>query len=616
MCGFVGFLDGAVNYSPSEVIHAMSDRIVHRGPDSDGYFCEDQVGMGFRRLSIIDLEGGDQPLYNEDRNLVITYNGEIYNFQTLRDELIAQGHVFSTRSDTEVLLHGYEQWGEELPKRLRGMFAFVIYDRRAKTLFGARDIFGIKPFYYYRAGETLIYGSEIKGFLPHPNFRRALNEKWLPTYLCFEYVPSEETLFENVYKLPAGCCFTASVGGGMQVKRYFDLRYDIQQGKDMEQWADEIEETLRESCRAHRISDVEVGCFLSSGVDSSYVTRLLRDDMPVRAFSIGYAEQKYSELSHAKELAEKLGVECITREITAQDFFDAVPAVQYHMDEPLPNPSAVPLYYLTQMAAKEVKVVLSGEGADELFGGYNYYKECLDFEKYMRVPAPLRRLAGNVAEKLPAFHGRRFLMRGRDQLEKRYIRNNYNFHYTELSDILRDDSHAVPPETLTAPYFARAKGLDEVSRMQYADMCTWLPYDILLKADRMSMAASLELRVPFLDREVLRLALQIPSEYRVTKDTTKIALRRAAERKLPRKSAQMPKIGFITPLVDWMRQEEYYQRIRAAFESEAAARFFKQDKLLSMLEAHKNGSGLYMKKIWSVYCFLVWYDCFFGEHAA
>ena len=610
MCGFVGFLDGSMNYDPTEVIHAMADRIIHRGPDSDGYFCEKQVGMGFRRLSIIDLAGGDQPIYNEDRNFVITYNGEVYNFQELRAELEAKGHVFTTRTDTEVLVHGYEEWGTELPGRLRGMFAFVIYDRRKEKLFGARDIFGIKPFYYYKKDGTLLYGSEIKAFLAHPNFRKEFNEKWLPTYLCFEYIPRDETLFRDVCKLPAGHWFQYE-NGEMTLGQYFDLKYDIRSGKTMEQWEDEIEEVFRASCRAHRISDVEVGCFLSSGVDSSYVTRLLSEDMPVRAFSVGYAEKKYSELPNAVELAEKIGVECITREITAQDFFDAVPAVQYHMDEPLPNPSAIPLYYLTQMAGKQVKVVLSGEGADELFGGYNYYKECLDFEKYMKVPRPIRAALGGAAAHLPPFHGRRFLMRGRVPLEKRYIRNNYVYHYTELDKYLRRSYELIPPDTLTKPIFDEVAGEDEVTRMQYADIRTWLQYDILQKADKMSMAASLELRVPFLDREVLKLAVQLPPEYRVTKDVTKIALRRAAERVLPEKSAMMPKIGFITPLNDWMRQEPFYRQIRAAFESDSAARFFRQDALLAMLEEHRGGHNGNMKRIWSIYCFLVWYDEFF-----
>lgn len=610
MCGIVGFWDPSGSYDRERTVRDMARRIVHRGPDSEGYFVEDAVALGFRRLSIIDLAGGDQPIFNEDGSKVITFNGEIYNFRELRAELEAKGHVFSTKADTEVVLHGYEEWGEDLPKHLRGMFAFVIYDRRAKTLFGARDIFGIKPFYYYQRGRVFLYGSEIKGFLDHPAFERRLCREKLGTYLCFEYLPNEETLFEGVRKLPAGHSFTLR-DGTLDIRPYFTLRYHIDDSKSMAQWEDIIEETFRGSCRAHRISDVEVGCFLSSGVDSSYVTRLLKDDMPVRAFSIGYAEEKYSELAHAQELAEKIGVECITRTITARDFFDAVPKVQYHMDEPLPNPSAIPLYYLTRMAAEYVKVVLSGEGADELFGGYNYYIECLDFEKYLKVPQPLRDLAGSVAGRLPQFHGKRFLMRGRLPLEKRYIRNNYNFQHSELGKYLADGQVGPEPYLLTGPYFDQVRGEDEVTRMQYVDMRTWLPYDILQKADKMSMAASLELRVPFLDREVLDVALSIPSKYRVQKDMTKVALRRAAGKVLPEKSAKMPKIGFITPLNDWMRQEEFYGRIKERFNSAAAREFFQVDALNGLLETHHGGHNGGMKRIWSIYSFLEWYDQFF-----
>lgn len=611
MCGIVGFWDKNAGYDANATVKAMADKIIHRGPDSEGYFVEGPAALGFRRLSIIDLEGGTQPIFNEDKSVVITFNGEIYNFQALRSELEAKGHVFSTKTDTEVVLHGYEEWGEELPGKLRGMFAFVIYDRKAQKLFGARDIFGIKPFYYYEKGGAFLYGSEIKSFYPHPKFQPVFAEKWLPTYLCFEYIPNEETLFEGVKKLPAGYLFTLDESGFVS-KPYFEIKYHIDDTKTMEEWENLIEETFRGSCRAHRIADVEVGCFLSSGVDSSYVTRLLRDDMPVRAFSIGYAEEQYSELSHATELAEKIGVECITRTITAQDFFDAVPKVQYHMDEPLPNPSAVPLYYLTQMASQYVTVVLSGEGADELFGGYNYYIECLDFEKYMKVPKPLRDLAGGVAAKLPKFHGQRFLTRGRLPLEKRYIRNNYNFQYSELSKYLHPGYEQIPPDSLTKPYFDAAAGEDEVTRMQYADMRAWLPYDILQKADKMSMAASLELRVPFLDKEVLKVATAIPSKYRVEKGMTKVALRRAAGKVLPEKSAKMPKIGFITPLNDWLRRDEFYGRVRARFESETAAKYFNQDALLALLDDHKAGHNGGMKRIFTVYCFLEWYEQFFG----
>lgn len=611
MCGIVGFWDKNAGYDANATVKAMADKIIHRGPDSEGYFVEGPAALGFRRLSIIDLEGGTQPIFNEDKSVVITFNGEIYNFQALRSELEAKGHVFSTKTDTEVVLHGYEEWGEELPGKLRGMFAFVIYDRKAQKLFGARDIFGIKPFYYYEGGGAFLYGSEIKSFYPHPKFQPVFAEKWLPTYLCFEYIPNEETLFEGVKKLPAGYLFTLDESGFVS-KPYFEIKYHIDDTKTMEEWENLIEETFRGSCRAHRIADVEVGCFLSSGVDSSYVTRLLRDDMPVRAFSIGYAEEQYSELSHATELAEKIGVECITRTITAQDFFDAVPKVQYHMDEPLPNPSAVPLYYLTQMASQYVTVVLSGEGADELFGGYNYYIECLDFEKYMKVPKPLRDLAGGVAAKLPKFHGQRFLTRGRLPLEKRYIRNNYNFQYSELPKYLHEGYEKIPPDSLTKPYFDAAAGEDEVTRMQYADMRAWLPYDILQKADKMSMAASLELRVPFLDKEMLKVATAIPSKYRVEKGMTKVALRRAAGKVLPEKSAKMPKIGFITPLNDWLRRDEFYGRVRARFESETAAKYFNQDALLALLDDHKAGHNGGMKRIFTVYCFLEWYEQFFG----
>ncbi len=610
MCGIVGFWDGAPNYDVDATLRAMARRIVHRGPDSEGYFQEKGAALGFRRLSIIDLAGGDQPIFNEDKSKVITFNGEIYNFQELRAELEAKGHVFSTRSDTEVILHGYEEWGEEVPCHLRGMFAFVIYDRAAETLFGARDIFGIKPYYYYQSGQTFLYASEIKAFLDHPRFEKRLDTAKLGTYLCFEYLPNEDTLFQGVKKLPAGHSFTFR-RGELTIRPYFTIRYHIDQTKTMADWETIIEDTFRASCRAHRISDVEVGCFLSSGVDSSYVTRLLRDDMNVRAFSIGYAEERYSELRHATELAEKIGVECITRTITAQDFFDAVPMVQYHMDEPLPNPSAIPLYYLTQMAAKYVKVVLSGEGADELFGGYNYYVECLDFERYLKIPQPLRDLAGGVAAKLPDFHGKRFLTRGRLPLERRYIRNNYNFQFAELDRYLAVDYDRTPPYLLTKPYFDEAKGEDEVTRMQYADMRAWLPYDILQKADKMSMAASLELRVPFLDREVLDVALSIPSRYRVTKEATKTALRRAAGKVLPEKSAKMPKIGFITPLNEWMRRDEFYGRIRERFNSPQAGEFFYTDALNALLEEHHGGKNGGMKRIWSVYSFLEWYDRFF-----
>ncbi|MCC8120560.1 MAG: asparagine synthase C-terminal domain-containing protein, partial [Oscillospiraceae bacterium] len=294
-----------------------------------------------------------------------------------------------------------------------------------------------------------------------------------------------------------------------------------------------------------------------------------------------------------------------------QEFFDAAPAIQYHMDEPLPNPSAVPLYFVAQEAGKQVMVVLSGEGADELFGGYRYYQECIDFQQYMKVPQPIRSALGGLAARLPQFHGRRFLMRGRHPLPVRYIRNNYVYAYEDCNKFLKNPLSSQPPEFYSRPVFDQVKGQDEITQMQYADMLLWMQFDILQKADKMSMANSLELRVPFLDRQVLELALQIPSQYRVTKEETKLALRRAAATALPEKTSNMPKIGFLTPLNDWLKQEPFYGRVHDAFQGEAAQRFFQVDAITRLLEDHKAGRAKNMKKIWSIYCFLLWYEEFF-----
>ena len=568
------------------------------------------MALGFKRLSIIDLAHGSQPMESADGLTVLCFNGEIYNHRELRAELEAAGHVFSTRSDSEVLVHGYEQWGDALPDRLRGMFAFVIYDRRDRSLFFARDPFGIKPLYYFQSGTTLLFASEIKAFLHHPRFEKSLAEDLLPLYLCFEYIPGDDTLFAGVKRLPAGHRARWQ-SGTLTLERYFKPTYRIDEMLTLGEWAELIGATVAESCAAHAIADVEVDCFLSAGVDSSLVAAEAARIMDARTFSIGYAEEKYSELAAAQTLARAIGVRNASRTITAADFFDAAPAVQYLMDEPLPNPSAVPLYHLTRFAAEEVKVVMSGEGADELFGGYAYYQECLDFEPYMKVPRPVRALAGNIAAALPPFHGRRFLMRGRDALPVRYIRNNYVFNYDDCSRFLAQPVRCARPETRTAPVFAEVAGHDEITQMQYADMAVWMQYDILQKADKMSMGASLELRAPFLDRKVLDVALRIPARYRVTKNETKVALRRVARAKLPERTAAMPKIGFITPLNDWLKQEPFASRVREAFASDEAARFFQHDAICELLDDHLSGKRHNMKKIWSIYSFLLWYDEYF-----
>ena len=614
MCGITGFAQARHNAEEARrIVKAMADLITYRGPDGEGYYVDDQVALGHRRLSIIDLEGGKQPMFNEDGSLVVIFNGEIYNFQTLREELIAAGHTFATRSDTEVLLHGYEQWGEDLPARLRGMFTFVLWDQKNHTLFGARDIFGIKPFYYYNVDGLFLFGSEIKSFLAHPGFRKELNEQRLPEYLSIEYIPNEETMFKNVYKLPGAHMFTWKAGQ-MEVKRYYDIRYHIDEAPTLEEWEQRITDTFAESVAAHQIADVEVGCFLSSGVDSSFVVNEVAKGTPhVKSFSVGYTEEKYSELPYAQAFSREIGVPNISNLVDADQFFAANRVIQWYLDEPMPNPAEVPLYFLAQNARKYVKVVLSGEGADELFGGCPMYCQAVHFMDYeKKVPAPIRRAAGAVAARLPEFKGKHFLVRGAMEPWQRYMRANYVFASPKDRDrYLKKDYHARRPEEYFKPYFDRVADLDEPTQLQWVDMHTWMLYDILLKADRMSMANSLELRVPFLDREMLELALSIPQRYRSGKEQTKIALRGAALRQMPDSVAKRKKLGFPVPLNDWLRQEKYAAMVREKFTGPVAEQFFDTEELCKLLEDHVAGRAKNMTKIWSFYSFILWYELYF-----
>lgn len=617
MCGFVGFIDeNDQTYDHRAAIVAMTDAIAHRGPDSEGYFEDGRAALGFRRLAIIDLAGANQPLYNENRSLVLVFNGEIYNYRELRRQLIAAGHAFSTQGDAEVVLHGFERWGAGVLDRLRGMFAFALYDTATGELFCARDAFGIKPLYYAVEGDRILFGSEIKGLLAHPHARRSLNERRLAHWLCMEYLPDEETLFEGVRKLPAGHWLRWR-NGRAERGRWFVPRFAPDAGRSLEESAEAIEAALRESVAAHAIADVDVGCFLSAGVDSSLVAREAARIMEARAFTIGWGEGRFSELEAAATFARATGLPNEGRILGAEQFFASVPAVQYAMDEPLPNPSAVPLYHLCAMAAESVKVALSGEGADELFGGYPYYQECLAFAPYMTVPAPARRALAAAARRLPeGTHGRRFLMRGAHPLPERYIRLEYNFPWAEALDLLAPElgarcAAAPTPWELAAPLFAEIEA-DEITAMQTADILTWMQQDILLKADKMSMASSLELRVPFLDREVFALASTLPVSQRVGRRETKIALRAAAARTLPQATAAMPKQGFVTPLAQWLRKDPWREQVHEVLNSERARRFFRTDRLNALLDEHQRGPRSHMKKIWSAYCFLIWHEQYFG----
>ena len=589
MCGFAGYIHNYGTFDKEEVIHKMADRIKHRGPDDAHYYIDDGIALGFRRLSIIDLEGGRQPILNEDGSLVLLFNGEIYNYQELREELIKAGHVFTTKTDSETILHGYEEYGKKILDRLRGMFAFIIWNKNTKELFGARDIFGIKPFYYYKKGKEFMFGSEIKSFLSHPNFEKELDEDMIPLYLSYEYSPDERTIFKNVFKLPGAHCFTYK-NGELKVERYYKIEYKIEDDKSLEYWEDAITKEFTESVSMHQIADVEVGCFLSSGVDSSYVVKeISKGTKKVKTFSVGYEEEKYSELPYAQDFSNVIGVPNIANKVSADEFFDAVPEIQYY-----------------------VKVVLSGEGADELFGGYPMYLAGGHFDHYShKVPRPVRKVLGTVAKHCPNFKGKNFLVRGAMEPYQRFMRANYVFQSAERQKFLKRPIASKVPEEYSKRYFDEVSNLDEPTQLQYVDMHTWMIYDILLKADRMSMANSLELRVPFLDKKMLELSTRIPSRYRAANETTKIALRGAAIKQLPERTANKKKLGFPVPLNDWLREDKYYNKVKAAFQSDIAEKFFVTSELMKLLDDHKSGKALNMQKIWSFYTFILWYEQFF-----
>ena len=609
MCGIAGFMGQVENRA--DVIRNMTEVITHRGPDSDGFFTDDNISMGFRRLSIIDLGAGHQPIYNEDKSLVLTFNGEIYNYKDLRKELIAKGHKFYTDTDSEVLVHGFEEWKEDMLPKLRGMFGFAIYNTKDNSLFIARDFFGIKPMHYTQIGNDFVYASEIKSILEYPKFEKKFNRKALDSYLSFQYAVPPETFFEGVYCLMPGH-YLWYKDGEVETTRYFEARFNPDEEMTEEEAVDRIEKVFENSVNAHKIADVEVGCFLSSGVDSSYVSTYFADQ---KTFTVGFDfGEKYNEISWAKNLSENIGVEHHTHLISSEEFWDAVPTVQYHMDQPLADPSCIALYFVSRLASHYVKVVLSGEGADELFGGYTCYNDPRVFKIYQTiVPHCIRKAIRAICRKLPDIKGRDYLIRACDKLEERYIGNAFMYDYKQKQELLKDPSIATRPQDLTRKYYYRCRKYDDVTKMQYLDINMWMVGDILLKADRMSMANSLELRVPFLDKEVFKVASSLPTKLRCNKHNTKYAMRKAAVRHMPEATAEKEKLGFPVPTRVWLRDEKYYNVVKTKFKGKTAEKFFNTDVLVSWLDSHFSGKEDNSRRVWTIYVFLVWYDIYFDE---
>ncbi|MDO4912460.1 MAG: asparagine synthase (glutamine-hydrolyzing) [Lactobacillus sp.] len=625
MCGIAAFFDPKIN-EKQKVIGKMMAAIKHRGPDSDGMFTNDKVALGFRRLSIIDLKCGSQPIFNEDKTKAIIFNGEIYNFKPLREQLLAAGHTFTTSADTEVLLHGYEEWGMDgLLAKVRGMFGFAIWDETKQKLFGARDLFGIKPLYYSLEDGSLVIGSELKSFLAMPGFKKELNERALKPYLMNQYNDLKETFFKGVYRFPAGHWFEYD-GEEFKLHQYWDAKYE-ENDMSLDETLKAINDTLKESVELHTVADVPVGAFLSEGIDSSYITSLLNPD---KVFSVSFDDSTYDEASRAQALAKRNGWDFFKTIVDADEAMNDFAEMQYHMDEPDANPSIIPLWYLCKLARKHVTVALSGEGADELFAGYVNYGMHTHNKTIKRVTAKLKKLKhakrvklAKVIKRLPAFPGKVHLYTNLADPADFYVGQSviYDMDYPTIFTS-RDANAILQPEyqndlTVNGNYqddFAKVKDCDPVKQMQYIDLKHFMLNDIEQKADKISMAHSLELRVPYLDRKVAELANSIPTKYLVNEIDTKYALRKASEQVLPEEWAKRPKLGFPTPIKQWLKEPRFYEKVRAIFSEDFVKQFFDQDVILKMLDDNFNGNGQSRRKIWTIYTFLVWYKLYFVEY--
>jgi asparagine synthase (glutamine-hydrolysing) len=595
-----------------EDLKRMTDIIAHRGPDDSGFLTEPGVGLGFRRLSIIDIREGHQPLSNEDNDVWIIFNGEIYNYKELRAQLEGKGHIFRTHSDTETIVHLYEEYGDNCVKMLRGMFSFVIWDRRKHVLLAARDHFGIKPFYYHYTPEHFVFGSEIKSILESGMVERAVRQESLLNYLSFQYVPEPDTMFEQINKLRPGHFLKLTPDGQIKQVRYWDPTFEPTD-RPFDEYVEEIRAKLLNSVEHHLVSDVKRGCFLSSGIDSTAMAAYMRKFEPIETFSVGF-EGPNNETIIAADSAKAIGTEHYAHIITEQEYFDSLPTAVWHQDEPVADPSAIAVYHLAKLARQHVTVVLSGEGADELFGGYRIYREPGALRPLSWLPLPLKRSLNRMAGLLPAgFSGRNYLLRASTPLEERFIGNAKVFTEDMKAGILSGNADLLGtyknPLQIAGDYYNKTRHLDPVTRMQYIDMNLWLPGDILMKADKMTMAHSLELRVPFLDKELFELTRKIPVKYRLGGGTTKYIFRKAMEGIIPDFILNRPKLGFPVPLKSWLqgpRGMELLEQIEAAGIND----YIRFDAVEQMVAKHRSGEGDYARRLWTLYMFAMWHSTY------
>lgn len=612
MCGFIGCVhDKEQNYrdEQKQLFKNMNDIITHRGPDDDGFYYDDHIQFGFRRLSIIDIECGHQPLTYENERYWIIFNGEVYNYVELREELLKEGLEFATNSDTEVIIALYSHLKEKAVEKLRGMFAFTIWDKQEQTLFGARDPFGIKPYFYFVDGERTFFASEKKSILLALE-NDVLDYDSLQYYLTYQFVPEPNTMSKGIHKLEPGHYFTKKIGSPMEIKRYWKAHFNPIQKPESE-FIKEIQDVLIDSVKMHMRSDVPVGSFLSGGIDSSIIASIAKQFHPaIKTFSVGFEHQGFSEIDVAKETAEKLGVENISYVITPQEYMNELPKIMWHMDDPLADPACIPLYFVAREARKHVTVVLSGEGADELFGGYNIYREPQDLEMFNKIPRAGKVLLKGLANMMPeGMKGKSFIERGVTPMEERYIGNAKMFTEEEKRELLSVYREGLHFTDITKPLYTETRGYDPVDTMQYIDIHTWMRGDILLKADKMTMAHSLELRVPFLDKVVFDTAAKIPTSLKTANGTTKYILRKAAEGIVPDHVLNRKKLGFPVPIRHWLKNE-MNEWAKTIIRESHTDHLINKSYVLNLLEDHCQGKADNSRKIWTVLIFMIWHQVY------
>jgi asparagine synthase (glutamine-hydrolysing) len=615
----MGFVSGTGRAGASVDAIAAGMRCArHRGPDDAGTWHDQDVVFGFNRLSIIDIEHSHQPLRwgppeSPDRYALV-FNGEIYNYLELREVLRSEhGTVFTTEGDGEAIVAAYHRWGADAVARLRGMFAFLIWDTVERVLFGARDPFGIKPLFTASTPDGVAFSSEAKG-LRELTGTAEVEVPALQHYLVLQYVPEPATMDRSIRRVESGTHFTVRPGGRPRTKRYFDPVFAGRPAiSDAERSAlyQRIAAVLDDSVAKHMRADVTVGSFLSGGIDSTAIAALAKKYNPdLMTFTTGFEREGFSEVDIAVESAEAIGVRHVVRIVSETDLTETLPLIVWYLDDPVADPALVPLYFVANEARKHVKVVLSGEGADELFGGYNIYREPTSLRSLTALPGGLRKGLAAVGRALPeGFRGRDMLRRGSLELEDRYYGNARIFREEQLTGLLRTYDPARSFRDVTDPIYAKTTEVDPISRMQHVDLFTWLRGDILVKADKMTMANSLELRVPFLDTEVFDVARTIPADQKVTKQTTKLALRRAMELIVPPHVLHRRKLGFPVPIRHYLAGDSY-EWARSIVTSAQTDEYLDPAAVLAMLDAHKAGEADHSRRIWTILVFQIWHGIF------